>query len=104
MPDAEHYRGGRKVTEPRKYGIRRGIRSQVIHELNFRFEGKLFLHQFSSLLGSDQRAGKNVVGLHLQLGQASGALFRPVDAFRREGTCRIVAFPLHHINGDAMSE
>jgi hypothetical protein len=45
-----------------------------------------------------------VVGLHLQLGQASGALFRPVDAFRREGTCRIVAFPLHHINGDAMSE
>ena len=104
MPDAEHDGGGGKIAEAREQRIRRGIRSQVVNELNFRFDGELRLHQLSGLPGSDQRAGKKVVRLHLKPAEPLRALLRPVDAFRRQWARHIVTLPMHYIDGNAMSE
>ena len=56
VPDAQDDRVRWKTDEASQQRVRRGIRQQVIYELDFCFQGELRLHEVRRLPGTDQRA------------------------------------------------
>ena len=56
VPNAKDDRVRWKTGEASQQRVRRGIRQQVVYELDFGFQGELCLHEVRRLPGTDQRA------------------------------------------------